>query len=169
LLFTAEQESLMREALSQAQLAASSNEIPVGAVLVREGQILARAHNTREADKNPLRHAEIKVIQDVATKRGDWRLNDCTLYVTLEPCPMCLGTLFQARVGKLIIGCFDEKRMTQGEANPRNAFPSLADKLCDEPLILTSNNHNLEILGGLLRSEASELLKTFFKKRRQEA
>lgn len=160
--------AIMHEALDEARLAFDAEEIPVGAVLVCDGEILARAHNTREHDKNPLLHAELKVLQAAAQIRGDWRLSDCELYVTLEPCPMCLGALFQARVGRLVFGCSDEKRSRLVASTEHNVFPSLDEQLSKgSPIILTSNNHNIEIHGGILQEEASALLRLFFKQRRQ--
>lgn len=146
----------MQEALAEAVKAATEGEIPIGAVLVKEEQIIARAHNTRQTSRNPLHHAEILVLEEAAQKLGDWRLNDYTLYVTVEPCPMCLGALLQARVGKLVFGCADPKRekpLSQGYQ-----FPSLKNETH-----VSGNNHTLEIVGGFLEPECVKLLKDFFK------
>lgn len=159
----------MSLALEEARKAADAGEVPVGAVIVRDGTLVSLAHNTRERDKNPLWHAELKAIETAALSLGDWRLNDCDLYVTLEPCPMCLGALFQARVGRLFFGGFDEKRTADATSPERNAFPSLKDRLSgDLPLLLTSNNHALEVRGGILEAECAGLLRAFFRARRQE-
>jgi tRNA(adenine34) deaminase len=156
---------IMREALAEAEKAFQAGEVPVGAILVREGRVIAGAHNTRECDKDPLNHAEIKVLKAGARELGDWRLGDCELYVTLEPCPMCLGALFQARVGKLIFGCFDEKRSLSRVSSERNAFPSLEERLRGQaaPVLISSNNHNLLIEGGVCEEAAAELLRRFFR------
>lgn len=162
-------ESFMSLALAEARLAASEGEVPVGAVIARKGGVIAKAHNTRERDKNPLWHAELKAIEAAAAHLSDWRLSDCELYVTLEPCPMCLGALFQARVGKLFFGAFDEKRLANATSPERNAFPSLKDRLSNaHPLLLASNNHVLEISGGVSESECAGLLRSFFRDRRKE-
>lgn len=164
------QTKFMSSALDEARLAAAEGEVPVGAIIVLEQTVIARAHNTRERDKNPLWHAELKAIESAATIRGDWRLNDCDLYVTLEPCPMCLGALFQARVGRLFFGGFDEKRLAETTSPERNAFPSLKNRLSGEiPLILTSNNHALEVRGGILEAECADLLRAFFRARRRKS
>lgn len=159
----------MRDALAEAEKAFEAGEVPVGAVLVRDGQVIAKAHNTRESDKDPLNHAEIKVLKAGAAVIGDWRLGDSELYVTLEPCPMCLGALFQARVGKLIFGCYDEKRSLSRTSPERNAFPSLEERLRGQagPVFIASNNHNLLVAGGVLERDAAELLRRFFRERRK--
>src|SRR5688572_28978876 len=110
-------EQSMKAALAEAKAAFDAGEVPIGAVLVKNGTTLARAHNTREQSKNPLHHAEIQVLEEAARILGDWRLTDCELYVTVEPCPMCLGALFQARVGKLFFGCYDDKRAPEHPMN----------------------------------------------------
>lgn len=159
----------MGDALSEAKKAFQAGEVPVGAILVRDGRVIARGHNTRECDKDPLNHAEIKVLKAGARELGDWRLGDCELYVTLEPCPMCLGALFQARVGKLIFGCFDEKRSPSHVSPERNAFSSLEERLRGQtaPVLLSSNNHNLLIEGAICEEESSDLLRRFFRARRK--
>ncbi len=153
----------MSLALAQAKQAASLGEVPIGAIIVRGDQILAQTHNTREQTKNPLHHAEIQALEIAAKAQGDWRLNDCTLYVTLEPCPMCLGALFQARMDRLVFGCYDDKR--------ESGF------MAEKPIIanlkgltsLTSNNHTLSLTGGIRADECAKLLKDFFAERRQDA
>jgi tRNA(adenine34) deaminase len=153
----------MQEALHEAKLAFDAGEIPIGAVIVRQDQIIARAHNTRQQSRNPLHHAEIIVLEEAAKQIGDWRLNDCTLYVTLEPCPMCLGALFQARVGKLFFGCHDDKRdVTTFKNDLHRIFPNLKDTS-----ELSSNNHSLAISGGILEIQCSKILKDFFASKRK--
>lgn len=100
-------ERMMRLALEEADRALEQGEVPVGAVIVREGEVIARAHNTREQDKNPVGHAEINAIRQAAQALGDWRLTGCTLYVTLEPCGMCAGAIGQARLGRVVFGAYD--------------------------------------------------------------
>lgn len=137
----------MQQALIEAEHAASKGEVPIGAVLVEDGEIIARAHNTREQSKNPLDHAEMLLLQQAGQQKGNWRLNDTTLYVTLEPCPMCLGALLQARVGRLVYGCVDPKREKKS-------------------MMIHGNNHCLKITGGVLEEACSLVLKNFFKLRR---
>src|SRR3989339_1062763 len=103
-------ELFMRLALIEAQKAYADNEIPIGVVVVKDGQVIASDYNTCEADHSALSHAELKALRAASKLQNNWRLSDCDLYVTLEPCPMCLGALFQTRIRTLIIGCFDHKR-----------------------------------------------------------
>lgn len=145
----------MREALIEGRKAADEDEIPIGAVLVGRGEIISRAHNTREESKNPLHHAEMILLEKGAELKGDWRLTDATLYVTVEPCLMCLGALLQARVGRLVFGCTDPKR------NSAHPFPSLSKQ--DS---ISANNHTLQITGGILENECADLLKKFFEMKR---
>lgn len=145
----------MQAALDQAQQASEQGEVPIGAVIVCDNTIIASSYNTCESTKNPLDHAELKTIRLATKTKNNWRLNDCDLYVTLEPCPMCLGALFQTRIKKLYIGCFDPKRTTS------TLFPSLRNKTK-----LTDNNHHLHIVSGILEENCSQILKAFFKKRR---
>lgn len=150
----------MERALELAQTAAQQGEIPVGALIVHDGGIIAEAFNTREVDGNPLHHAEIKVLQTAAAHLQNWRLTDCVLYVTLEPCPMCLGALLQARVTSVVFGAADSKRQAG------DYFPSLGSSP-QSPKTIFANNHNLQVIGGVLAEEASLLLKQFFQKKRQ--
>lgn len=140
----------MREALKEAEAAAADDEVPVGAVMVRDGEIIARARNRREKDKNPLSHAEIKIINDTSSGLGGWRLTRCTLYVTLEPCPMCAGAIVNSRIERVVFGAYDEKA---------GAFGTMLN-LTDYPLFKP------EITGGVLKDECSALLTDFFKKKR---
>jgi tRNA(adenine34) deaminase len=142
----------MSIALEEARLAAAEGEIPVGAVLARNGEVIARAHNRRRATDNPLDHAEMIVLKEAAEALGDWRLEDTTLYVTLEPCPMCAGALVQARVASLVFGARDIKL---GAAGSRYNLVS------DETV-----HHRLEIRDCVLEEECGELLRRFFESRR---
>ena len=140
----------MNEALKDARLAAEYDEVPVGAVMVRDGEIIARAGNTREGDKNPLSHAEIKIINDTCRALGGWRLTRCTLYVTLEPCPMCAGAIINSRIERVVFGAYDNKA---------GAFGTMLN-LTDYPLFKP------QIDGGVLKEECANLLSDFFKKKR---
>jgi len=142
----------MRQALELAQKAALLDEVPVGAVVVHEGRIIGQAHNRRELDQDPTAHAEILALKQAAAALGSWRLCDTTLYVTLEPCPMCAGALVHARVANLVYGCDDPKA---------GAVRSLFT-LCEDPRL----NHRLIVTAGVLAEECGEVLKTFFAKLR---
>ncbi|MEZ6010189.1 MAG: tRNA adenosine(34) deaminase TadA [Planctomycetota bacterium] len=146
-------EAFMAEALEEARQAAEVGEIPVGAVLVRAGQIIARAHNARELDKDPTAHAELIVMREAAVLLGDWRLNECTLYVTLEPCFMCAGGIVNARVGTLVYGASDPKA---------GAVGSLGNVVTDPRL-----NHRPDVIGGVGEAASADLLRTFFRARRK--
>lgn len=147
--------SWMQQALTQARLGLESGEIPIGAVLVKDGRLLASAHNEREQSKNPLDHAEMLVLTRGAKALADWRLSGTQIYVTLEPCPMCLGALLQARVATLFYGCPDPKRGA-------SSFPSLKGLSS-----IHGNCHELEINGPILEKECAEILTRFFKTRRK--
>jgi tRNA(adenine34) deaminase len=142
----------MNEALVEAQKALVLNEVPIGAVIVEEGQILARGHNLRETLGDPTAHAEVIAIREAAIKRGGWRLQDMTIYVTLEPCPMCAGAMINARLERLVYGASDPKAGAAG---------SLMNIVKDQRL-----NHRLEVTSGLLADQAGELLKHFFQRKR---
>lgn len=148
----AHDETFMRLALEQAALAPASGEVPIAALLVHKGQVLAQAHNLRETRQDPTAHAEILVIQEAAAKLGTWRLIDCTLYVTLEPCPMCAGAIVQSRIARTVFGAWDPKA---------GACGSLMDIPTDPRL-----NHRVEMVGGILEKESQRLLQEFFRKRR---
>ncbi|HPJ03514.1 MAG TPA: nucleoside deaminase [Candidatus Limiplasma sp.] len=145
-------ERYMREALREAELAAAEGEIPVGAVIVCQGEIIARAHNTREQENDPTAHAEILAIRKASQALGTRRLEDCTLYVTLEPCPMCAGALIMAKLKACYFGASDER---QGCVESVYCIPS-------DPAFY----HNVPCTGGLLESESQALLQTFFAERR---
>ena len=140
----------MEEALREARLAAAAGEVPVGAVVVREGQIIARAHNLVETLKDPTAHAEILAIRQAAKALGGWRLIGCQMYVTTEPCSMCAGAIVWARIEKLFIGTMDPKA---------GACGSVFNIVQEERL-----NHFVEIETGLMQEECSEEMKTFFRK-----
>jgi tRNA(adenine34) deaminase len=142
----------MLAALEQARTAAEEGEIPVGAVLVKDGKILACTHNRREATGNPMDHAEVLALQEGSAHLGSWRLEGATLYVTLEPCPMCAGALVQARVGRLVFGARDLKL---GAAGSRYNLVS------DETI-----HHRMDITEGILEEECQDLLRKFFEARR---
>lgn len=142
----------MRLALKAASLAFIEGEIPVGAVLVKDGEIIAMAHNIRETFKDPVAHAEIIALRDGAKKGDSWRLRDATLYVTKEPCVMCAGAMVNARLGRLVYGCKDTKG---------GAVDSLYNLLSDKRL-----NHQVEVISGVLEDECAEILQRFFKSRR---
>ena len=138
----------MKLALAAAQEAANRGEVPVGAVVVSAGEVISTGYNRREERQNPLAHAEIIAIDGAARHFGSWRLNECDLYVTLEPCIMCVGAILQARMRRLIFGCLDAKA---------GAIESLY-RLCDDQRL----NHQLPATGGVLASEAAALLAEFF-------
>ena len=146
------EETYMREAIRQAKKAASIGEVPIGCVIVYEDTIIARGYHRRIADKNVLAHAEIIAIRKACKKMGDWRLEGCTMYITLEPCPMCAGAIVQARIPKVVIGCMNPKAGCAG---------SVMDML-HEP----GFNHQAEVVSGILEAECSQMLTDFFKRLR---
>ena len=143
----------MKLALDEAALALDHDDVPVGAVAVVDGQVVAHRHNERERLSDPVAHAEILALRDAAAALGTWRLSAVTLVVTLEPCPMCAGALVAARVGRLVFGASDPKA---------GACGSLYN-LCADPRL----NHELPVRGGVLAAEAADLLRTFFTARRR--
>ena len=142
----------MQAALEEAQKAFEEDEVPVGAVIVAGDRVVGRGRNHKEASNDPTAHAEMAAIRQAATQLGRWRLTDCTLYVTLEPCAMCLGAMLSARIARLVFGCSDPK------AGAAGTLYNLAD---DSRL-----NHRIVVDSGVLENQAAELLKTFFKNRR---
>jgi len=144
--------SFMKEALSEAKKAFDKGEVPVGAVIVREGRIISRGHNLKETTKNPVKHAEIVAIEEACRVVGDWRLTDCELFVTLEPCIMCCGAIVQARIGKVYFGAADPKA---------GAVVSLYRIFDDERL-----NHRVLYEGGILADECSLIMREFFRRLR---
>lgn len=149
----AEDTRFMREALRQAKKAASLGEVPIGAVLVKDGKILARGYNRRNTDKTTLAHAEITAIRKASRRLGDWRLEECTLYVTLEPCPMCAGAIVQARILRVVAGCMNQKAGCAGSVLNLLNTPGL--------------NHKVLFEKGILEKECTALLQSFFKELRQ--
>ena len=144
----------MEEAYIEAQAAAAEGEVPIGAVIVRDGEIIARAHNRTEQDKDPTAHAEMLAIREAAAVLGGWRLTGCSMFVTAEPCSMCAGAIVWARIEKLYIGTMDPKA---------GACGSVFNIPQDERL-----NHYVEIETGLMGEECSGLLKVFFRNLRSE-
>lgn len=145
----------MGEALRQAAKAYEAEEVPVGAVVVREGRIIARAYNQVELLKDATAHAEMLAITQAEEAVGDWRLNDCTLYVTKEPCPMCAGAIVHVRFGRVVFGASDAKAGAAGSAMNLLQFPTL--------------NHRCEITGGVRLEECRTLLQTFFAEQRAKS
>ncbi len=141
-------EKYMKAALLQAEKALVKNEVPIGCVILREGKIIARGYNRRTEAGNVLAHAEIIAIQKACRKLQDWRLEDCTLYVTLEPCPMCAGAIVQARIPRVVIGCMNPKAGCAG---------SILDLFHEERF-----NHQVETRTGVLEADCSALMKRFF-------
>ena len=148
-----QEERFMNEALKEAKKAYKKLEIPVGAVIVKDGEIIARAHNVKEEKNDATKHAEILAIQKASKKLGTWRLNNCEMYATLEPCSMCAGAMIQARLKKVYIGTMDEKTGA-----------------CGSVLNLPKDykfNHIVEIEYGILQPECEKILKDFFKELRK--
>ncbi len=142
----------MQIALEEARQAALEDEVPVGAVVVVNGRVIARDHNRREQLQDPTAHAEVLALKKAAEVLGRWRLSEATLYVTKEPCPMCAGALVNARLRRLVYGCSDEKAGASGSLYNITSDPRL--------------NHRIEVVPGVLAEEAAALLKDFFRKRR---
>jgi tRNA(adenine34) deaminase len=145
-------ELFMQEALLEAKIAAANGEVPVGAVLVGNNEVVAKAHNLREELGDPTAHAEILALRQAAQIRKHWRLADLTLYCTLEPCPMCAGALVQARIARLVYGASDFKAGAAG---------SLMNLVQDERL-----NHRMEVTSGVLATASETILKQFFRTKR---
>ena len=142
----------MRRALELARAAAEVDEVPVGAVLVREGVVLAESHNRTVSDADPTAHAELLTIRSAANAQGDWRLPDTTLYVTLEPCAMCAGAIVLARIPRVVYAA----------ADPKAGMAGSLENLLQDPRL----NHSCDIIGGMLEAESSDLLRAFFRARR---
>ncbi len=141
-------EAAIELALEQARLAAAAGEVPVGAVVIVDGQVLAARHNERETTNDPTAHAEVLALRDAAAAIGDWRLSGATLAVTLEPCPMCAGAALSARVARVVFGAYDPKAGAAG-----THYNLLVDPRF---------NHNAEVVGGVLENECGALLSEFF-------
>lgn len=142
----------MRAALREAKKAYALGEVPIGCVIVRDGKIIARGYNRRNTDKSTLSHAELTAIRKASRKAGDWRLEDCTLYVTLEPCQMCAGAIVQARIPRVVMACM----------NPKAGCAGSVLNILDMPEF----NHQVEVTRGVLEQECSAILTQFFKELR---
>lgn len=146
-------EKYMKEAIKQAKKAALSGEVPIGCVIVYEGKIIARGYNLRNKRKTTLGHAEITAIQKASKKLGDWRLEGCTVYITLEPCPMCAGAIVQARIPRVVLGAMNPKAGCAG---------SILNLLQIDRF-----NHQVEIIPDILTGECQDMMKDFFKNLRK--
>lgn len=147
-------EKYMKAAIREAQKAWALGEVPIGCVIVHEDRIIGRGYNRRMVDKNVLAHAEITAIRKACRKIGDWRLEDCTMYVTLEPCPMCAGAIVQARIPRVFIGTMNPKAGCAGSLLNLLQFPAF--------------NHQVEIETGILQEECAAILSGFFKEMREK-
>lgn len=147
-------EKYMKQAIKLAEKAAELGEVPIGCVIEYQGKVIGRGYNRRTTDKSTLAHAEIIAIKKACKKMGDWRLEDCTMYVTLEPCQMCAGAIVQARVKKVVIGCMNPKAGCAGSIL--------------NVLQMDAFNHQVEIERGVLEEECSKMLTSFFKRLRQK-
>ena len=147
-------EKYMREAIRQAKKAYEIGEVPIGCVIVYQDKIIGRGYNRRTIDKNTLAHAELLAIRKASKKMGDWRLEDCTMYVTLEPCQMCSGAIVQSRMKKVVVGCMNPKAGCAG---------SILNLLQMEEF-----NHQVELEIGVLEEECSQMMKQFFKELREK-
>ncbi len=145
-------QTFMEQALEEAQKAYDMGEVPIGAVIVKDGIIIARGHNLRETYKDPTLHAEMVAIREAAEKLGGWRLSGCELYVTLEPCPMCAGAIIQSRIERVIFGAMDPKGGCAG---------SLYNLLADSRF-----NHRAEVVSGVMEEECRRIIQIFFKAKR---
>lgn len=141
----------MKEAINQARIAFDLGEVPVGAVIVKDGQVISVGHNLREQKQNAISHAEMEAINSACEKLGSWRLDGCEMYVTLEPCPMCTGAIINARIKTVVFGAFDKNM---------GCMDSIVN-LCDYPF-----NHKVEVYAGICEDECQQILQEFFKKLR---
>ncbi len=146
-------EKFMKEAIKQAKKAYALDETPIGCVIVHDGKIIGRGYNRRNTDKNTLAHAEIAAIKKASKKMNDWRLEECTMYVTLEPCQMCSGAIVQSRMTRVVVGCMNPKAGCAG---------SVINLLNMEEF-----NHQVDLTTGVLEEECSQLMKQFFKELRE--
>ena len=147
------QERFMKEAIRQAKKARALEEVPIGCVIVYEGKIIARGYNRRNTDKNTLSHAELNAIRKASRKLGDWRLEGCTMYVTLEPCQMFSGAIVQSLMTRVVVGCM----------NPKAGCAGSILNLLDMPEF----NHQVELTTGVMEEECSQMMKSFFKELRE--
>ena len=150
-----EKEKYMKMAIVQAKKAERLDEVPIGCVIVHDGMVVGRGYNRRNIDRNTLSHAELNAIKKASRKLGDWRLDDCEMYVTTEPCQMCAGAIVQARIKKVYIGCMNPKAGCAG---------SILNLLQVDKF-----NHQVEIESGILKNECSSLLTSFFRKLRNHS
>ena len=148
-----QEEKYMKEAIRQAKKAAAVGDVPIGCVIVHEDKIIARAYNQRNKKKTTLAHAELLAIQKASKKLEDWRLEECTMYITLEPCQMCAGAIVQARIPKVVIGAM----------NPKAGCAGSIYNLLQEPAF----NHQVSLFKGVLEEECSQLMKQFFRELRE--
>lgn len=146
-------ERYMREAIRQAKKAYKLDETPIGCVIVHEGKIIGRGYNRRNTDKSPLAHAEISAIKKASKKLGDWRLEECTIYVTLEPCQMCAGAIIQSRIPRVVVGCMNPKAGCAGSVL--------------NLLNVSAFNHQAQLTTGVLEEECSALMTDFFRELRR--
>lgn len=147
-------EKFMKEAIRQASKARNLEEVPIGCVIVYRDKIIARGYNRRNTDKNTLSHAELNAIRKASKKLGDWRLEDCTMYITLEPCQMCAGAIVQARITNVVIGSMNPKAGCAGSVL--------------NILEMDGFNHKVNVTRGVLKEECSEMLSTFFRELREK-
>ena len=146
-------ETYIQEALTEADKSALANEVPVGALIVHNGEVISKAHNQTEALKDPTAHAEVLALRSAAKKLGDWRLNECDLFVTLEPCLMCSGAILQSRIKTVIFGAWEDSDESQSSFD----------------LLLDQRHENIpRVIGGILENECQAVLKEFFKNRREK-
>ena len=143
-----EDEKFMKEAIKQAKKAEAIGDVPIGCVIVHDGKIIARGYNKRNKDKTVLAHAELLAMKKACKKLGDWRLEDCTMYITLEPCQMCAGAIVQARIPKVVIGCM----------NPKAGCAGSVLNLLD----MKQFNHQVEVTRGIMETECSAMMSGFF-------
>lgn len=146
-------EKFMSLAIKEAEKSAALDEVPVGAIIVKDNKVIARGHNLREKSNDPTSHAEINAIRKACKKLGSWRLEDCTIYVTIEPCSMCAGTLLWTRIKKIVYGASDLKGGALG-----SSFSLFEVK---------NINHHPEIVGGILQEECGKMMSSFFKEKRK--
>ena len=149
-----EEEKYMKEALRQAKKAEKLGEVPIGCVIVKDGKIIARGYNRRNTDKNTLAHAELQAIRKASKAVGDWRLEECTMYITLEPCQMCAGAIVQARIPRVVIGSMNSKAGCAGSVL----------NLLKEPCF----NQQAQVVTGILEEECSEMMSSFFTELRKK-
>ena len=149
-----EDERFMRQAITQAKKALKNDDVPIGCVIVRDGKVIARGYNRRNKDRQSLAHAELMAIKKASKIVGDWRLEDCKMYVTLEPCQMCAGAIVQARMPEVILGCM----------NPKAGCAGSVINILD----MEGFNHRVKITKGILEQECSTMLTDFFRKMREK-